>query len=663
MHNLTLTADQKKDPDAILDALEDYFKPTKNVIYERYVFGCCKQETDEPIDGFITRLRERAATCEYRGLRDEMLRDRLVLGISSEGTRRRLLRERDLTLPVAVEICRLAEVTEKRLRTIDGIQTDSINAMDKQRRYKAQESSTTRQEVTNPHINLESVPGEVHFDLDPGVTPVQCAPRNVPVALRARVKAQLEKYESDGHITPITEPTPWISNMVVVNRKEKIRPCIDPKFLNQALRRSHYLMPTLEDVLYKLPKARIFTLVDAREAFLQCKLDDESSWKTTFWTPWGRMRWLKLPFGVSVAPEIYQRKQHELLGDLSGVEPIADDILVVGCGDSDIEAERDHDSKLLALMERCREVKLRLSVQKLQFKLKVVQFHGHILSSQGLRIDPEKTRAVLDMPTPTDAKAVQRFIGFVTYLAKFLPRLSEVCKPLHRLLDKDSVRHWLPKHEQAVQEIKRLVSTTPVLKYYDVTRPVTVQSDASKNGLGCCIMQGGQPVAFASRALTPTEQNYAQIEKECLSIVFTCQRFHHYLYGRETITAETDHKPLISIVKKPLLCAPKRLQSMLMQLQNYNLEVTYKPGPEMYISDTLSRATTQARRSDVTHTQHTVCSVEGEQAAFTHIDQAQHLNVTDHRVSSQDSESFMQEGQAGWHRRMDGHTTVAQHAD
>ena len=119
---------------------------------------------------------------------------------------------------------------------------------------------------------------------------------------------------------------------------------------------------------------------------------------TTFWTPWGRKRWLKLPFGVSVAPEVYQRKQHELLMGLSGVEPIADDILVVGCGDSDEEAECDHDAKLLALMVRCRQVKLRQSIKKLQFKVPEVHFHGHILSSTRLRVDPEKVKAVLEMP-------------------------------------------------------------------------------------------------------------------------------------------------------------------------------------------------------------------------------------------------------------------------
>ncbi len=156
---------------------------------------------------------------------------------------------------------------------------------------------------------VESVPGEIRFVLDSSVSPVKCTPRNVPVALKARVKEQLDKYIRDGHITSVTEPTPWISNMVVIANPDKVRICIDTKHLNQALQRSHYHMPTLEDILYKLPKA----LPNIRDAFLHCRLDNESSLMTTFWTPWGRMRWCKLPFGISVAPEIYQRKQHELL--------------------------------------------------------------------------------------------------------------------------------------------------------------------------------------------------------------------------------------------------------------------------------------------------------------------------------------------------------------
>ncbi|KAJ7995712.1 hypothetical protein DPEC_G00247440 [Dallia pectoralis] len=117
---------------------------------------------------------------------------------------------------------------------------------------------------------IDSLPGNLHFELDNTVAPVQCAPRNVPVALKAAVKAQLDQHERDGHLITVTQPTDWISNLVIVKKPEKLRLCIYPRPLNRALKRSHYLMPTLDDVLYKLPKARIFTLVDARDAFLQC---------------------------------------------------------------------------------------------------------------------------------------------------------------------------------------------------------------------------------------------------------------------------------------------------------------------------------------------------------------------------------------------------------
>lgn len=138
---------------------------------------------------------------------------------------------------------------------------------------------------------------------------------------------------------------------------------------------------------------------------------------------------------------------------------------------------------------------------------------------------------------------------------------------------------------------------------------------------------------FASRALTQTEQNYAQIEKECLSIVFACQRFHYYLYGRGDVTAETDHHLLVSIFSKPLLSTPKRLQSMLLTLQNYSLTVVYKPGPEMYISDTLSRATTPPQRTDTLYRCEMVCSMLQEQCDTAAIQQADYLNVTSQRLA------------------------------
>lgn len=197
-----------------------------------------------------------------------------------------------------------------------------------------------------------------------------------------------------------------------------------------------------------------------------------------------------------MAPEIYQRKQHELLAGLEGIEPIADDIQVVGCGDSDEEAKSDHDTKLLALLNRCKEIKLRLGLKKLQFKVSEVRFHGHILSATGRKPDPDKIKATVDMPNPTDTKGVQRLVGFANYLAKFMLHLSSVCEPLRRLLDKDAPWHWLPKHDAAMQELKSLATTMPVLRYYDISKPVLIQSDASQSGLGCWLLSHAGGTAY-----------------------------------------------------------------------------------------------------------------------------------------------------------------------
>ncbi|KAK2557053.1 Retrovirus-related Pol polyprotein from transposon 17.6 [Acropora cervicornis] len=354
-------------------------------------------------------------------------------------------------------------------------------------------------------------------------------------------------------------------------------------------------MPTIEEILPELSKAKVFSVADARHGFWQVKLDEPSSYLTTFWTPFGRYRWLRMPFGIATAPEEYQRRQHEVLEGLPGIYVIADDILITGQGESKEEALKDHDRNLVALLERAREVNLKLNPKKLKLRLSEVPFIGHLLTSTGVKPDPEKMRAVQEMPVPdgrTSAekvKAVQRFLGFVNYLAKFVPHLADECEPLRRLTDKDADWVWEKHHQDAFNRVKQLGADYPVLRYYDVNLPVTIQCDSIETGLGAALLQDGQPVAFASRTLTSTERGYAQIEKECLAIVFACERFNQYLFGRNSVSVQSDHKPPETIFVKPLTAAPKRLQGMLLRLQKFNLKVGYVKGSEMFLADTLSR--------------------------------------------------------------------------
>jgi len=195
-------------------------------------------------------------------------------------------------------------------------------------------------------------------------------------------------------------------------------------------------------------------------------------------------------------------------------------------------------------------------------------------------------------------------MGTMGYLAKFLPRLSEVSQPLRQLTKKGTEFVWDEFHDRAFSRIKEMVTAPPLLKYYEREKDLVIQCDASEGGLGAALLQNGRPLAYASRALTAAERNYAQIEKELLAIVFSTERFHQYTYGRLVIV-ESDHKPLETILAKLLVSAPKRLQRMILRLQRYDLDVRYKKGSELHLADTLSRhylklaEATQDRREHV----------------------------------------------------------------
>ena len=288
-----------------------------------------------------------------------------------------------------------------------------------------------------------------------------------------------------------------------------------------------------------------------------------------------------MPFGIRSALEVFQRKTHELIEGLRGVEVIADDFVVIGYGESWQSAIKDHDRNLLSFLQRCDERGVRLNSEKLQLTMKEVPFIGHVATGEGLRADPSKVRAIREMLPPENVAGVQRILGTSQYLSKFLPRLSDITKPLRDLTRQDAEWIWDEPQQSAFERLKQAVSAMPVLRYYNLKEDVTIQCDASQRGLGVALLQGGQP---------DKEVNYAQIEKELLVIVFVCEKFDAYIYGCDCVRVQTDHKPLESIFRKELCTAPKRLQRTLLRLQKHSLDVTYLKGEKILVADTLSRA-------------------------------------------------------------------------
>ena len=248
----------------------------------------------------------------------------------------------------------------------------------------------------------------MHIVLDPNVRPVHAPVRRVPVAKLGRVSKELERPCNEGIIRPVTQPTDWLSNILMKEKPNgKLRISIDPsQTINRAIQRPKCTTLTIEEKLPLLTKAKVFTTVDVSEAFHTIVLDEESSLLATFQGPSGRYCYTRMPFGMASWPEEYQRRQHEFLDGLQGEINIADYIRVFGCGKIKEEADMDHDKNLTSLLEKCSKHDLRLSVKKFQFKSPSVTFMGHKLTDKGVELDPAKVDAITKMPMPIDKVGV-----------------------------------------------------------------------------------------------------------------------------------------------------------------------------------------------------------------------------------------------------------------
>ena len=434
---------------------------------------------------------------------------------------------------------------------------------------------------------LGKLPGKVKLSLKPDVRPRALPARKIPLAVRTQFKEEIDRLLKKGVIAKVDEPSDWVSQIAVAIKKSgELRICIDPKPLNEALRREYFHIPVFDDLISDLNGARYFTKVDLASAFWHLELDEESSLLTTFSTPHGRYRWLRLPFGLKVSSEIFQKRLKQAIDDLPGVRCLADDILVFG------STLQEHDANLEGLLQRCVRDNIKLKKEKLEYCKDEVKFHGHLLTAESIKPDPEKVRAITEMPPPRDSKGAARLCGMVTYLSRFLPKLADIIEPIRKLTHKNAEWAWSQEQSNAFEKVKVLLTKTPVLTYYNPKQPINIQCDSSQFGLGAVLLQNGKPLDYRSRTLTSTEQKYAQIEKEMLAVVFALEKFNDYTFGQKTLIY-TDHQPLVSIVQKPLHVVPRRLQRMMIRLQKYDYEIYYMPGKEMLLADTLSRAPLQ----------------------------------------------------------------------
>ena len=272
--------------------------------------------------------------------------------------------------------------------------------------------------------------------------------------------------------------------------------------------------------------------------------------------PFGRFQWTRL--GTVVAQDIFQSKLDAIFIGMEGVTGITGDMVIAG------RDEMEHDRNFLAFMEKCMNNNLTLNAKKIQFKQSQVSFCGHCWLKPGISPDPKKIEALNHMEFPPDKETMRSFLGMVNYLNWYSALSAHLCAPLSALTHQAADYKPSKEHFENFNRLKVEVFNMGALPYLDVNAETTLQMDASKKELGACIIQKGKVVCYASRALTKTEQNNQNLEREALGTIWGMEKFHYFLYGKE-FTLETDQKPLVSIYKKHMINISPRVQRLIVR--------------------------------------------------------------------------------------------------
>ena len=432
---------------------------------------------------------------------------------------------------------------------------------------------------------------EAHITMRDDTRSVFVKARRVPYALKEQVERELDKLERNGVIKK-TEKSCWASPIVVVPKADNtVRICGDYKStINQSVEDEQYVLPTTQDLYTALVGSKVFSKLDLSHAYAQLNVDKESQEYLTIATHKGLYSYLKLPYGVKSSPKIFQAKMDQILLGVEKCVCKQDDILIGG-------NDWQENLRILAdVLDRLHRDNLHLKLPKCEFLKPEVVYLGLRISAEGLQPVEEKINAVKRAPAPQNVNELRSFLGMVQYYHSFLPGLATILAPLHRLLQKNVRWEWSDDCKKAFEACKEGLTSDSLLVHYDLNRKLRLACDASSYGLAAVlshVMEDGQerPIAYASRTLSSSEKNYAQIEQEALSIIFGVKKFHQFLYGRKC-TLVTDHQPLLTILGPKTAIPPlaaARMQRWAIVLSAYDYQIEYRSSAKHSNCDALSR--------------------------------------------------------------------------
>ncbi|MCG7878981.1 MAG: retroviral-like aspartic protease family protein, partial [Candidatus Thiodiazotropha taylori] len=428
---------------------------------------------------------------------------------------------------------------------------------------------------------------EYEINVEPGTKPIKQAPYRLPLAKRKEAENEIKIMAERDLIEPSTSP--WSSPVVIIPKKDgSIRFCIDYRRLNKVTIPDSQPLPHIGDCLDALGGSKWFSTVDLHSAFHQVSVKNDDRPKTAFCIPGsGLWQFKVMPYGAINCPAVFQRLMERVLTGLTHVTLLIylDDIIVYG------KTFQVHIRNLEEVFKRLREANLKLKPDKCVFFQKQVSFLGHTISENGLSTSPEKVKAVQEWPTPTNVSEVRSFVGLCSYLRRFIPAFSTICKPLHTLTEKGHNFEWNEKCEVAFQTLKTALISAPVLAFPDENGgEFIVDCDASNVALGAVLsqVQNGEErvIAYYSKCFSRTERKYCVTRKELLAVVSSIKYFHHYLYGRHFIV-RSDHGSLRWLMNFSIV--EGQIARWLEFLATYDFEILHRSGVSHKTADALSR--------------------------------------------------------------------------
>ena len=424
--------------------------------------------------------------------------------------------------------------------------------------------------------------------LKEGVQPVKQPIRSRAFKDRDIIQREVQNMIASGVIRESVSP--WASPIQLIMKKDgTVRFCIDYRTVNTLIEHDAYPLPLIGDLIVRLADATIFSTLDLKSGYWQIPLTEKSKPVTAFSTPDGHYEFNVLPFGIAVAPAVFQRTMSSLFKEISFVAIYMDDIVVFS------KTPQEHEQHLQIVLHRLETFGFKLNKKKCQYHQSEIDYLGLRISNGSMQPIVEKIKAVTEIRVPTSRTEIQSFLGLVNFYRDFCPDLAETSIPLYELTHKNKTFEWNNKHQEAFDKVKQLITNAPLLKIPALSKPFIIATDASAVALGAVLSQGyngkEHPISFASRVLTEAEKNYSVIEKELLAIVFAIKKFRCYVYGHR-FTIFCDHNPLqfIATMKDPT----KRIARWLMWLQDYDFKVVYRPGKQNTNADCLSRCSVMA---------------------------------------------------------------------